>query len=69
MIGLATVLDMEPGFRFDAGGRRPATFVGVEAIASRFPGKRRVRVLADGCDPFVTDVHVRFVLIGEVGGS
>lgn len=55
--------------RFDAGGRRPASFVGVEPIVSRFPGKRRVRVFADGVEPFVTDTFVKFVLIGEVGGS
>jgi hypothetical protein len=68
-MGFARAVDMEPGFRFDAGGRSPVTFVGVEPVVSRFAGKRRVRVHVRGADPFITDVHIQFRLIGEVGGS
>lgn len=60
----ACPVDLEPGmpFRTFAGG--PAlVFVGVEPVVSRFPGKRRVRVLVKGGEPFVADALARFQVI------
>lgn len=61
---MASPVDMEPGqwFRTFAGGP-PLRWVGVEPVVSRFPGKRRVRVLVSGGVPFVVDVAARFQLI------
>lgn len=60
----ACPVDMEPGmpFRTFAGGA-PLVFVGVERVVSRFPGKRRVRVLVRGGESFVADALARFQVI------
>lgn len=60
----AAAVDMEPGFWFrtHAGGQ-PLAWVGVEPVVSRFAGKRRVRVLVRGGEPFVVDVGRRFQVV------
>lgn len=67
-MGLAVAVDMEPGMRFvESPGGPVLTFAGVEAVTSRFPGKRRVRVLVSGEGrSFVADRDRKFLLIGGV---
>lgn len=60
----ASPADFEPGMTFRTYNNGPAlTWLGVEPIVSRFPGKRRVRVLVRGGVPFVADVESRFQVI------
>lgn len=64
----AAATDMEPGMWFRAhAGAEPDRWFGVERIVSRFPGKRRVRVLCRV--PFVCDVDARFQVIDWSGGQ
>lgn len=66
----AAPADFEPGmwFRTHNGGQ-PLRWLGVEPIVSRFPGKRRVRVLVDGGVNFVADVERKFQVIDWSGGK
>lgn len=61
----ARAIDMEPGMAFHcrADMHTVLRFVGVEHITSRFPGKRRVRVLVTGGRPFVADRDALFPLV------
>jgi hypothetical protein len=61
----AAPADFEPGMWFRAhNGGVPLLWAGVEPIKSRFPGKRRVRVLvASGGVDFVCDADSRFQVI------
>lgn len=60
----AAAVDMEPGFSFrtHAAGA-PLRFAGVEAVKSRFAGRRRVRVLVMGGPSFVVDRDRKFQII------
>lgn len=60
----AAVLEMEPGqwFRLHRGGP-VVQWRGVDPVASRFTGKRRVRVLVSPGDAFVCDASSRFELV------
>jgi hypothetical protein len=60
----AAPADFEPGMWFRTFNNGPALeWLGVEPIVSRFPGKRRVRVLVRGGVNFVTDVEAKFQVI------
>lgn len=62
--GFAQVCDMEPGMFFRERSNRTAlTFVGVAPVASRFAGKRRVRVLTEQGVSWVVDRDERFPLL------
>jgi hypothetical protein len=65
----ASPAEFEPGmwFRTHNGGS-PLLWVGVEPVVSRFPGKRRVRVLVQGGSDFVCDSEKRFQVIDWSGG-
>lgn len=67
----ASLVDMEPGHWFRShAGAEPLRWAGVERVASRFAGKRRVRVLTVEGVSFVADVDRRFPLVSwERGGS
>lgn len=61
----ARVCELEPGMRFASyAAGRVVTWAGVEAIVSRFPGKRRVRVLTVEGVSWVADYTDRVVLVG-----
>lgn len=63
---LATALDMEPGHRFAVHAGGPVvSWLGVEPVASRFAGKRRVRVLVKPGPSFVTDADAKFVVVAR----
>lgn len=66
----AAPAEFEPGmwFRTHNGGI-PLLWLGVEPIVSRFPGKRRVRVLVRGGVDFVCDTDKRFQVIDWSGGK
>lgn len=56
--------DMEPGMPFRTHNTGAVLrWVGVEAVVSRFAGKRRVRVFATGAAPFVVDVSAKFQVV------
>jgi len=70
VVMFATPADLEPGmwFRTHNGGV-PLLWAGVEPVVSRFPGKRRVRVLvASGGVDFVADADTKFQVIDWSGG-
>jgi hypothetical protein len=64
----ASPADFEPGmwFRTHNGGI-PLRWLGVEAVTSRFAGKRRVRVIVQGGVDFVCDMDKRFQVIDWSG--
>jgi len=65
----ARPIDMEPGMAFfDRGHGGILRFVGVQRVVSRFPGKRRVRVLVTGGRSFVADRSASFALVGGERG-
>lgn len=63
----AAPIDMEPGMAFVVPGHPSVlVFAGVERVSSRFPGRRRVRVLvARGGVPFVVDRARRFMVVNH----
>lgn len=61
---LAGAAEMEPGMVFRAHDGGPLlVWLGVERVVSRFPGKRRVRVLVKRGRSFVVDFHARFQVV------
>jgi hypothetical protein len=66
----ARPIDMEPGMAFFATATSGTIlrFVGVEHVVSRFPGKRRVRVLVKGGRSFVADREALFPVLGGERG-
>lgn len=63
----ARVVDMEPGMRFvtPANARQVLTWVGVERVVSRFPGKRRVRVLTKQGVSWVAEWNAQYLILEE----
>jgi hypothetical protein len=62
----AAPVDMEPGMLFKAHATGPVlVWDGVEAVLSRFPDKRRVRVLVRRGESFIADAGRRFVVVGR----
>lgn len=61
----ARAIDMEPGMPFHTRADRSTVlrFVGVEHVTSRFPGKRRVRVLVTGGRSFIAERDDTFPLV------
>lgn len=63
-LGYAKALDMEPGMRFRRGlGQGELSFAYLDPVASRFTGKRRVRVTCENGHRFVCEWDTRLVLI------
>lgn len=66
----AKPIDMEPGMWFRAFAFGPALeWAGVERVVSKFPGKRRVRVLVASGVSFVCDAEVKFQVVDWSGGG
>jgi hypothetical protein len=65
----ASPAEFEPGMWFRTFNAGPALeWLGVEPIVSKFPGKRRVRVLVRGGVNFVTDVEKKFQVVDWSAG-